>query len=44
MILKSLKRINLRKLFSIEDFKNLDILGKYFYDYKKYYLLRYDSP
>ena len=38
MRLEVSKRINLRKLFSIEDFKNLDILGKYFYDYKKYIL------
>lgn len=38
MRLEVSKRINLRVLFSIEDFKNLDILGKYFYDYKKYIL------
>lgn len=38
MRLEVSKRINLRKIFRIEEFKNLDILGKYFYDYKKYIL------
>lgn len=38
MRLEVSKRINLRKRFGIEEFKNLDILEKYFYDYKKYIL------
>ncbi len=38
MRLEVSKRINLRNNFSIQDFKNFDILGKYYPEYKKYIL------
>ena len=38
MRLEVSKRINLRNNFSIQDFKNFDILRKYYSEYKKYIL------
>lgn len=38
MRLEVSKRINLRNNFSIQGFKNFDILGKYYSEYKKYIL------